>query len=110
MNKNNSSFLLKIKQIEFQLLMLISNRFFSKELIHCLRLPKWFNQLWLDIEEVLSPTRRRQARFERENPDTPRLVPAAIAFSEQKLRPEFVGFELGRGRSKISFAWVVPLC
>ena len=96
--------LFKLKRSSFRILTLISNRLFGKELIHRSRLARWFNLCWLAVVEVLSPARRRQARFERENPDAPWLVPAAIAFLEQELRPEFVGFEWGSGRSTLWFA------
>lgn len=95
---------LKFKRRAFWLLIRASNRLFGKELIHRSRLARWLNQRWLAIVEVLSPARRRQARFERENPDVPWLVPAAIAYIEQELRPEFVGFEWGSGRSTLWFA------
>jgi hypothetical protein len=96
--------LFKLKQSAYRLLKFVFNRLFGKELIHRSRLARWFNQRWLAIVEVLSPARRRQARFERENPDAPWLVPAAIAFLEQEMRPEFVGFEWGSGRSTLWFA------
>lgn len=94
----------KFKRGVLHFLVRISNYLFDKELIHRSRLARWFNQRWLAIVEVLSPARRRQARFERENPDAPWFVPAAIAYIEQELRPEFVGFEWGSGRSTPWFA------
>ena len=94
----------KFKTRAFLLLIHASNRLFDKELIHRSRLARWFNQRWLAIVEALSPARRRQARFERENPDAPWLVPAAIAYIEQELRPEFDSFEWGSGRSTLWFA------
>jgi hypothetical protein len=94
----------KFKRGVLHFLVRISNYLFDKELIHRSRLARWFNQRWLAIVEVLSPARRRQARFERENPDAPWFVPGAIAYIEQELRPEFVGFEWGSGRSTLWFA------
>lgn len=94
----------KFKRKAFWLLIFTSNLLFGKELIHRSRLARWLNQGWLATVEVISPARRRQARFERLNPDLPWLVPAAIAYIEQELRPEFVGFEWGSGRSTLWFA------
>ena len=104
MNQNNQSMSFKFKRGAFLLLIHASNRLFGKELIHRSRLARWFNQRWLAVVEALSPARRRQARFERENPDAPWLVPAAITYIEQELCPEFVGFEWGSGRSTLWFA------
>lgn len=104
MNQDNYSMSWKFKKRIFWLLIRVSNLLFGKELIHRSRFARWLNQRWLAIIEALSPTRRRQARFERENPDAPWLVPAAIAYIEQELRPEFVGFEWGSGRSTLWFA------
>lgn len=58
----------------------------------------------LKVSELLSPARRRQARFEYENPELPWLVPAAIREIESILMPDFVGFEWGAGRSTVWFA------
>ncbi len=99
-----SKFMWKFKCGIFYLLVWISNRLFGKEIIHRSRLARWVNQRWLAVVKMLSPAYRRQARFERENPDAPWLVPAAIAYIEQELRPEFIGFEWGSGRSTIWFA------
>lgn len=104
MSRNNHSMGWKLKRRAFRLLVRVSNRFFGKELIHRSRLAGWLNQRWLSVIETLSPARRRQARFERENPSAPWFVPAAITYIEQELRPEFVGFEWGSGRSTLWFA------
>lgn len=98
------SALWKLKCGVFHLSVRISNHLFGKGIIHRSRLAGWLNRRWLAVVEALSPARRRQARFERENPDAPWLVPAAIAYIEQELRPEFVGFEWGSGRSTLWFA------
>ncbi len=94
----------KLKIVLFHSLVRISNKIFGKELIHRSRVARWVNERWLAVVKMLSPAYRRQARFERENPDAPWLVPAAIAYIERELRPEFVGFEWGSGRSTIWFA------
>lgn len=104
MNQDKLSMSWKFKRRVFWLLIHVSNRLFGKELIHRSRLAGLLNRRWLAVVEALSPARRRQARFERENPDAPWLVPAAIAYLEQELRPEFVGFEWGSGRSTLWFA------
>jgi len=103
-NQKSYSMVFNFKRSTSRLLLLASNRLFGKELVHRSRIARWFNQSWLAMVEVLSPARRRQARYERENPDAPWLVPAAIAFIEKELRPEFVGFEWGSGRSTLWFA------
>lgn len=94
----------RVKRALFGLLVRVSNQLFGKELMHRSRLAGWLNQRWLELVEVLSPTRRRQARFEREHPDAPWFVPEAIKFVEHELRPNFVGFEWGCGRSTLWFA------
>lgn len=104
MNQDNYPMSWKFKKRVFWLLIRVSNLLFGKELTHRSRFARWLNRRWLAVVEALSPARRRQARFERENPDAPWLVPAAIAYIEQELRPEFVGFEWGSGRSTLWFA------
>lgn len=94
----------KIKHGAFLCVVRLSNLLFGKELIHRSQLARWLNRCWLPLVEMLSPARQRQACFERENPDAPWFVPAAITDIEQKLRPEFVGFEWGCGRSTLWFA------
>jgi len=61
-------------------------------------------ELALALVEAVSPARRRQARFERKNPDAPWFVPRRSITSERELRPYFVGFEWGCGRSTEWFA------
>ena len=93
-----------LKRGVFVVFVRVSNFLFGKELIHRSRLAKWLNQCWEYLFETLSPVRRRQARFERENPTLPWFVPKAIEYIEGELRPDFVGFEWGSGRSTIWFA------
>lgn len=94
----------KFKRALFGFLVLTSNRLFGKELVHRSSFAGWLNRCWLKLVEALSPTRRRQARFEREHPDAPWFVPASIVHIERELRPEYVGFEWGCGRSTLWFA------
>lgn len=94
----------EFKRAVFGALVRISNRLFGKELVHRSWLAGWLNQCWLALVETFSPVRRRQARYERENPDAPWFVPAAISHIERELRPDFVGFEWGCGRSTLWFA------
>lgn len=92
------------KKKMFWFLVRLSNSLFGKELTHRSRVARGLNRLWLVVVETLSPARQRQSRFERENPDAPWFVPQAIAYLEKELRPEFVGFEWGSGRSTLWFA------
>ena len=94
----------EFKRAVFGVLVRVSNQLFGKELIHRSRFAAWLNRRWLALVELLSPARRRQARFERANPDAPWFVPEAIVYIEQQLRPHFVGFEWGSGRSTLWFA------
>jgi hypothetical protein len=94
----------EFKRAVFGTLARVSNRLFGKELVHRSRLAGWLNRCWLTLVETLSPVRRRQARFEQENPNAPWFVPAAISHIERELRPDFVGFEWGCGRSTLWFA------
>ena len=59
---------------------------------------------WRRIVAAVSPTYRRQARFERENPEAPWLVPASIPFIEDLLRRGMRGLEWGAGRSTVWLA------
>lgn len=92
------------KRAVFGALVRTSNRLFGKELIHRSPFAGWLNRSWLALVEAVSPARHRQARFERDNPDAPWFVPAAIDYIERELRPDFVGFEWGCGRSTEWFA------
>lgn len=94
----------KSKRFLFECLVCTSNALFGKELVHRSRLAGGLNRCWLALVEAFSPARRRQARFERNNPDAPWFVPDAIPYIEQRLRPDSVGFEWGCGRSTLWFA------
>jgi Methyltransferase domain len=48
--------------------------------------------------------RVRLIAYERRHPDAPWLTSEAVAFLEQWLRPDLVGFEWGSGRSTVWFA------
>jgi hypothetical protein len=48
--------------------------------------------------------RVRLMAYERRHPDAPWLTSEAVAFLERWLRPDFVGFEWGSGRSTVWFA------
>lgn len=92
------------KRAFFRLFSRASNALFGRELVHRSRLVRSAILAWLRLVEQLSPARRRQAKFERDHPDAPWFVPAAIGHIEQYLRPEHVGFEWGCGRSTLWFA------
>lgn len=94
----------RLKRVAFDMLVRISNRFFGKEIIHRSPIAGWLNRIWLDLVETASPARRRQSRFEQENPGLPWFVPAAIPYIEGELRPDYEGFEWGCGRSTLWFA------
>jgi hypothetical protein len=94
----------RFKRALFGLLVNVSNRLFGKELVHRSRLAGGLNRFWLKLAENFSLARRRQARYENEHPDSPWFVPEAINYIEKVLRPDFVGFEWGCGRSTIWFA------
>jgi len=92
------------KRFLFGILVRTSNRLFGKEIIHRSPVAGWLLRSWLSLVKFFSPTRRRQVRFEQENPNAPWFVPAAIRYIERELRPDFKGFEWGSGRSTIWFA------
>ncbi len=100
----NNSIWWRAKRGVFGALVRISNRLFGREITHRSSLARWLNKVWLIWVETFSPARRRQASFERRNPDAPWFVPAAIECIESELRPNFVGFEWGCGRSTLWFA------
>ena len=88
----------------FDLTRRLSNRLFGPELMHRSRLVRGLWAGWRAIVELLSPAYRRQARFERNHPEAPWLVPAAIPFIERQLRPDMRGLEWGAGRSTLWLA------
>lgn len=94
----------KFKRFVFGILVRTSNRLFGKEIVHRFPVAGWLNRIWLSLVEIVSPARRRQSRFERDNPDAPWFVPAAIPYIEGELRPDYKGFEWGCGRSTLWFA------
>lgn len=53
---------------------------------------------------VLSPAHRRQRRFEKAHPEAPWFAPDSLPFIDSILRPHFIGFEWGAGRSTLWFA------
>lgn len=93
-----------IQKSLFRMSVALSNLVFGKEATHRNPFVRWLAHRRLDLLEALSPARRRQARFERDNPDKPWLVPAAIEAIEAVLRPDFVAFEWGAGRSTLWLA------
>lgn len=92
------------KRAIFRGLVRLSNFLFGKEIVHRARWARLLNLLWLQLAERVSTARRRQANFEKANPDAPWFVPEAIVAIERLLRPEHVGFEWGCGRSTLWFA------
>ena len=94
----------QLKKLGYGLFVSVSNRLFGKELTHRFPLIGWLNRFRQFLQASFSPAHRRQARFERENVDAPWFVPAAIRYIERELRPDFVGFEWGCGRSTLWFA------
>jgi len=83
--KKNNSMWWNFKRFAFGILVRISNRLFGKEFIHRSSFAGMLNRIWLVLLEIVSPARRRQARFERENPDAPWFVPAAIPYIEHNV-------------------------
>jgi len=81
----------------------LSNKIFGSSFTHRSKLAKSLNELFHISSEILSPTRRRQARFERLNPEAPWFVPDSLPYIESILKPTFVGLEWGTGRSSIWF-------
>lgn len=82
----------------------ISNLVFGKNATHRIKAISVLNKWRLALLSFVSPARRRQARFERENPTLPWLVPSAIKAIETLLRSNDIGFEWGAGRSTIWLA------
>lgn len=81
-----------------------SNRLFGTDLMHRSPLARRLWAGWQAVVRRLSPAYRRQARFERDNPDAPWLVPESIPFIEGLLRPGMRGLEWGAGRSTLWLA------
>ena len=104
LSRRNKSIWWTLKRFVFSILVHTSNRLFGNEIIHRSPLAGGINKLYLDLAEKVSPARRRQLRFQRENPNAPWFVPAAIPYIERELRSNFKGFEWGCGRSTIWFA------
>lgn len=74
------------------------------DIIHRSKFAAWLNISSQNILNKLSPARRRQAKFIREHPDSPWFAQNAIPFIESLLKPQFVVFEWGSGRSTVWFA------
>jgi predicted O-methyltransferase YrrM len=82
----------------------VSNLLFGKDLTHRSGLVKHVTRVAKGIYETLSPTYRKQRDFERSHPEAPWLVPDSIPYIESLLKPDFIGFEWGSGRSTLWFA------
>jgi predicted O-methyltransferase YrrM len=82
----------------------VSNRLFGADLMHRSALARALWAGWNAVVHALSPAHRRQARFEREHPDAPWLVPESIPFIEGLLKPGMRGLEWGSGRSTLWLA------
>lgn len=95
---------MSLKRRLFHAVRLASNRLFGTDLMHRSRLARWLWTIWRGLVWQVSPAHRRQARFERDNPDAPWLVPASIPFIEGLLRPGMRGLEWGAGRSTLWLA------
>ncbi|MDR1064507.1 MAG: class I SAM-dependent methyltransferase [Azoarcus sp.] len=94
----------QLKKSIFHRVIRLSNAIFGKELLHRSRIARFLHVSWRNLFENISPAHRRQARFEKANPDLPWLVPRAIREIEKQLKPDYVGFEWGSGRSTLWFA------
>lgn len=99
-----SETLWQIKRTLFGLLVRTSNAIFGKDLTNRSPMAKEMVLTWRRFAALISPAHRRQARYEREHPDAPWLVPEAIERIEAFLKPQHVGFEWGCGRSTLWFA------
>jgi hypothetical protein len=77
---------------------------FGPDIIHRSKFAAWLNSLSLKIFEIISPARRRQAKFINENPAAPWFAQNAIPFIESLLNLDQTVFEWGSGRSTIWFA------
>lgn len=88
----------------FRIAVRVSNALFGKEASHRNPFVRWMAQYRLALVETLSPARRRQRQFEEAHPDLPWLVPDSIGPIEDILRPEFLCFEWGAGRSTLWLA------
>jgi predicted O-methyltransferase YrrM len=94
----------EMRRAAFDIARRISNLVFGPDLMH--RSPVALG-LWRGLRRtvaMVSPVYRRQARFERENPEAPWLVPDSIPFIEGLLRPGMRGLEWGAGRSTLWLA------
>jgi|GEM_PF-5353026 len=77
---------------------------FGPDIIHRSRFAGWLNNKLVKLQDVLSPARRKQAKFEKNHPDMPWFAREAIPFIEKNLKPDYIGFEWGSGRSTVWFA------
>lgn len=104
MQLNMKNKIWQFRKKTFLLAVGISNQLFGKDLTHRSRLAKGLVSSFRILSSWMLPAYRRQARFERQNPDAPWLVPDAIRQIEKFLQPDHVGFEWGCGRSTLWFA------
>ena len=81
-----------------------SNRVFGPDLTHRFRLARLCLDAYGKLQTAAGSAQRRQARFERDNPDLPWFVPDSIIYLEALLNPRFAGFEWGSGRSSVWFS------
>lgn len=88
----------------FRLSVALSNFIFGKEASHRNPFVREALRCRNVLSERLSPARRKQAKFERDNPDAPWLVPESIPVIERILTPQSIGFEWGAGRSTLWLA------
>lgn len=94
----------KLKRALFWTVVRVSNRVFGKDITHRSALARRLQNAWSLVVQAVSPSYRRQRRFEAENPAAPWFVPEAVSYLEQKVSSSWVGFEWGCGRSTLWFA------
>ena len=92
------------KKVASHTLIYGSNLVLGKEAIHRFTLLKHLIRIYNSFVAFISPTHRKQQKFEREHPKVPWLVPDSIPVIDDLLKENHIGFEWGSGRSTIWFS------
>ena len=102
--KGDASILWSAKKAASHTLIYGSNLVFGKEAIHRFAFLNHLIRIYNSFATFISPSYRKQQKFEREHPEVPWLVPESIPVIEDLLEENYTGFEWGSGRSTIWFS------
>ena len=95
---------MKLRFVFYYIIRSLSRFLFGRNFLYRNNIAKNFYIYFVTTVQFFSLDHRKQAKWEKDNPEAPWLVPKAVLFIENWLKKEMRGFEFGSGRSTKWFA------